>query len=146
MEGKSLEEIVRITNQVALRVDLVGVLDTIRYVYRTGRILKIAARFGSMLKIKPIFTISGGLIQMIGVTKDQGNGMRRILKQMREKVGTQPVHVALAQAEALEVGKKMQEKIRSEFNCSELWLTDFSAVMAYATGEGVLVAAFYTQA
>ena len=36
--------------------------------------------------------------------------------------------------------------IASEFNCAELWLTDFSPVMGYATGTGVLAVAFYTAA
>ena len=62
---------------------------------------------------------------------------------MKEKVGTRLVHVAVAHADALEAGERLKEQISTEFNCVELWLTDFSPVMGYATGAGVLAIAFY---
>jgi len=37
------------------------------------------------------------------------------------------------------------EQIASEFNCVELWLSDFSPIMGYATGTGVLAIAFYNE-
>jgi fatty acid-binding protein DegV len=69
----------------------------------------------------------------MGVTKNQESGIARILRQMREKVQSRPVHVAIAHAEALGAGERLQERIESEFNCVELWLNDYSPVMAYAT-------------
>jgi len=52
--------------------------------------------------------------------------------------------VAVAHADALEEGEKLKERLSSEFNCVDLWLTDFSPIMGYATGSGVLAFAFYT--
>ena len=63
---------------------------------------------------------------------------------MRDKVGVSPVRVVVAHAGAFEEGARLKERISAEFNCVELWLTDFSPVMGYATGTGVLAIAFYT--
>jgi DegV family protein with EDD domain len=143
--GKSLSQVKEIAAAVSARVDLLGVLETIRYVYRTGRVTKLTARFGSMLNIHPLIAISEGAVRVVGVTKNQESGIERIMKQMKKKVQDRPVHVAIAHADSLEAGERLKEKIRSEFDCVELWLTDFSPVMAYATGTGVIVAAYYTE-
>ena len=63
---------------------------------------------------------------------------------MKEKIGANPVHVAVSHADAYKEGKRLKEQIAAEFNCVELWLSDFSPVMAYATGKGILAIAFYT--
>jgi len=145
-EGKNLAEVTKIAETVRDKVNVIGIMETIRHVYRTGRIPKITARVGSMLNIKPIFTISEGVIRVAGLCRNKEQAVKRALDMMRKKAGTSPVHVAVAHADALEEGERLKERISSEFNCVELWLTDFSPIMGYATGAGVLAIAFYTDA
>jgi hypothetical protein len=38
--------------------------------------------------------------------------------------------------------KSLRDRILSEFDCIELWLTYFSPIMGYATGRGTLAIAF----
>ena len=97
-----------------------------------------------MLNIKPIFSISEGVVRIVGLTRNKEHTIKRALNIMRERVGARPVHVAVAHADVLEEGEKLKERISSEFNCVELWLSDFSPIMGYATGTGVLAIAFYT--
>jgi len=99
-----------------------------------------------MLNIKPVFTISKGVVRIAGLSRSKEHGVKRALTMMREEVGTSPVHVAVAHADVPEEGERLKEQIASEFDCVELWLTDFSPVMGYATGTGVLAVAFYTEA
>jgi DegV family protein with EDD domain len=145
-EGKSLAEVTRIAKAVRDRVSVIGMMETIRHVYRTGRIPKITAKVGSMLNIMPIFTITEGMVHIAGLTRSKEQAVKRALKMMKKAVGASPVHVAVAHADALEEGEELMEKISSQFNCVELWLSDFSPVMGYATGTGVLAIAFYAEA
>jgi fatty acid-binding protein DegV len=62
---------------------------------------------------------------------------------MRGKVGQSPVHVAVMHAHTPDEAEKLRERISSEFNCAELFITEFSPVMGYATGTGTLGFAFY---
>jgi len=141
--GKDLTEVTRIAEAVRDRISVIGIMETIRYVYRTGRIPRITARAGSLLSIKPIFTITGGEIHVAGLSRSKEQAVKRAINMMKKTVGTGPVHVAVSHADVLEEGENLKERIDSEFNCVELWLTDFSPVMAYATGAGVLAIAFY---
>jgi len=142
-EGKSLPEVVRAAEEVRDRVALVAFMDTIRHVYRTGRIPKIAALAGSVLSIRPVLTVSEGVVRFIGAVRSRERGINRMLKTIKDRVGQNPIHVAVMHAFAKEEGEKLKERIASEFNCVELWLTGFSPVMGYATGTGTLGLAFY---
>jgi len=144
-EGKSLAEVVKAAEEVRDRVTFLALLDTIRHVYRTGRIPKIAAIAGSMLNVKPILTSSGGLVRFIGVVRNRERGVDKMLKIMRKKVGQKPAHVAVMHAYAPDDAQKLRERVESEFNCAELWITEFSPVMGYATGTGTLGLAFYPE-
>jgi DegV family protein with EDD domain len=144
-EGKSLAEVVKAAEEMRDRVSLIALMDTIRHVYRSGRIPKIAARAGSMLNIKPILTISSGTVRFMGAVRSRERGIKRILKIMRDKVGRRPVHIAVMHAYALAEAQRLKERVASEFNCVELWVTEFSPVMGYTTGTGTLGLAFYKE-
>jgi len=143
-EGKSLAEVARAAEEMKDKVGFFVFLDTIRHVYRSGRIPKIASQAGSILNIKPILTTSSGLLHFVGVARSKKGGVKRLLKTMRDRVGLRPVHVAVAHAYALEEAEKLKEQIASEFNCAELWITEFSPLMGYACGTGTLAIAFYS--
>ena len=142
-EGKDLAEVIKAAEEVRDKVTFLVLLDTIRHVYRTGRIPKVASQVGSMLKIKPILTSSSGLVRFKGVVRNREHGINRLLKIMRDKVGQSPVHVAVMHAYTPDEAEKLRERISSEFNCAELFITEFSPVMGYATGTGTLGFAFY---
>jgi len=143
-EGKSLAEVVKAAEEMRGRVSFFVFLDTIRHVYRSGRIPKIASQAGSVLNIKPLLTTSSGVLHFVGVVRSKKSGVERLLRMMRDRVGLRPVHVAVTHAYALDEAEKLKERISSEFNCAELWVTEFSPLMGYACGTGTLGIAFYS--
>jgi len=144
-EGQGLAEVVKAAEEMRDRATFIMLLDTIRYVYRTGRIPKVAARVGSMLKIRPILTSSSGLVRFAGAVRNKEHGVNRMLQMIRGKVGQSPVHVAVMHAYALDEAERLKERVSSEFNCAELWLTELSPIMGYACGTGTLGLAFYKE-
>jgi DegV family protein with EDD domain len=144
-EGKSLAEVVNAAKEMRDKVTFLAFLDTIHHLYRTGRIPRIAALAGSVLNIKPVLTVSSGLVRFIGAVRSREGGIKRMLKIMRDRVGQSPVHVAVMHAYALDEAQRLKERVSSEFNCAELWITGFSPVMGYATGTGTLGLAFYKE-
>jgi DegV family protein with EDD domain len=146
--GKNLAEVTAIADKVRNKVNIIAYIaymDTVRYVYRSGRIPKIASVAGSMLKIKPIFTFTSGVPRFVGAVRSKKIGIERLLAVMQEQVGTQPVHVAVMHVYAEDDAIKLKKKVAEEFNCVELWLTEFSPLMGYACGTGTLGLAFYAE-
>jgi DegV family protein with EDD domain len=143
--GKSLAEVVKAAEEMKERATFLILLDTIRHVYRTGRIPKIAAMAGSVLSIKPMLTSSGGIIRFVGAVRSRERGIAKMLKMMGHRVGQGPVHVAVMHAYAPDDAEQLKERVAAEFNCAELWVTELSPVMGYATGTGTLGLAFYKE-
>jgi DegV family protein with EDD domain len=145
-EGKPFSEVVAIATRVKKQVKFIGLLETIRFVYRTGRIPKVASEIGSMLSIKPILTGASGQIHFAAAARNKQNGIKKMLRMMRSHVNNiDPVHVAVMHAESLEEAKKLKAVIAAEFTCVEIFITDFSPIMGYATGPGTLAIAYYKE-
>ena len=143
-EGKDLAEVISIAEKMKGRVNSIVFLDTIRHVYRSGRIPKVASQIGSALNIKPILVVKDK-VHFAGAVRNRKHGIERMLQMMRDKVGQSPVHVAVMHAYALDEAEKLKARIASEFNCTEMWLAEFSPIMGYACGTGTVGIAFYTE-
>lgn len=144
-EGKGLAEAIDAAKSVCDRVDLLFVLDTVRHAYRTGRIPKFASQVGSLLDVKPVLGWWDGVARFKGMTRSKEKGIDQIVGLMHNRVGGKRVHVAVHHTDAAEEGEKLKERVRKEFDCVELWLTEFSPIMGYATGGGALGLAFYAE-
>lgn len=142
--GEDLDGVIKAAEDVKNKVTFIAVLDTIRHVYRTGRIPKIASQVGSFLNIKPMLTSANGLIKFKGIVKNKEHGIQKLLDTLRGTVGDRLAHVAVMHAYAPDDAEELKERIASEFNCAELWISEFTPVMGYATGTGTLAIAFYT--
>jgi DegV family protein with EDD domain len=143
-EGKTFKEVVNIARKVKKRVRFLGLLETIRHVYRTGRIPKLASQIGSLLSLKPILTGADGVIRFAAAARTKRGGIEKMLRMMSEQTGhSGEIHVAVMHADAAEEAQMLRERIAAEFNCAELFVTDFTPIMAYATGRGTLALAFY---
>jgi fatty acid-binding protein DegV len=84
-------------------------------------------------------------VHFAGMVRSRKQGIERILQMMRDRLDKRPVHVAVTHAYALEEAEKLKERIAAEFNCIELWLSEFSPVMGYACGTGTVGTAFYPE-
>ena len=143
MQWKNLAEVEKAAEEVRDKATFLVLLDTIQHVYRTGRIPKVASQIGSMLNVKPILTSSSGLVRFQGMVRNREKGIKHMLEILKDRIGQSPGHVAVMHAYALDEAERLMERISSEFNCAELFITEFSPVMGYATGTGTLGFAFY---
>jgi DegV family protein with EDD domain len=143
--GKDLTDLLEITKDMIPRVYVFGVLDTLDYLVKGGRVPKVAALASLLLKIKPIFTVKGGLAHSVTNARTNVGAIKDLLKILEEKiVKGQPLHVAVMHAGALERAQELKDQISSRFECSELFITEFTPVMGVHTGPGLIGIAFYS--
>ena len=72
------------------------------------------------------------------------SAMKRMLKLMDQLVTKgQPLHVAVMHADAPDKAEAFSKRISTRFNCSELFITEFTPVMGVHTGPGLIGVAFY---
>lgn len=141
--GNDLDGVIRAAEEVRGKVSFIALLETIKHVYRTGRIPKIASQVGSMLNIKPMLTSVDGAIKFLGIVKNRERGINKLIEILRSEVGNSPAHIAVMHAYTPNEAEDLKTRIENEFNCAELWIAEFTPVMGYATGTGTLALAFY---
>lgn len=143
--GKDLAEVTRTAELMIPRVNMIAVLDTLYYLARAGRIPKIAAWAGSMLKINPILTFAHDRIGMLERARTKPRGVNRLVEIMQERTKGKPVHVNVMHANVADEAATLKERIESEFRCTELYVTDFAPTMGVQAGPGTLALAFYSE-
>ena len=69
------------------KIHIVGLLDTLEYLRKGGRIPKAAAMLGDMLAIKPVVTVSGGEVVLLGKARGSRNGNNYLIKEIEKANG-----------------------------------------------------------
>lgn len=142
--GHDLDSVLRRVEEVKSRVSFVLVLESVRNVYRTGRVPKVAAQAASVLPVKALLTVSHGVVRPLGVSRSVSQGIENSLNKLKCRVGNSRVHIAVMHAYSPDEGEKLRDRIASELKCAELWLTEVSPVVGYALGAGAIGFAYYS--
>ncbi|HZC07587.1 MAG TPA: DegV family protein [Ktedonobacterales bacterium] len=142
--GASLDEVAAEAERVSQRVRLLVTLDTLDYLAQASRIPQVAAIVGGMLSIKPLFMLSGGDVQVLERVRARKRSIRRLLDHLRAMVppGAR-LHAAVQHADAAAEAHDLEDTIREQFTCAELYTTEFTPVMGGYCGPGLLGVAFY---
>ncbi|MFC1931003.1 DegV family protein [Chloroflexota bacterium] len=143
--GKNLNEVIETARNVMSRVNLYATLDTLNYLAKSGRVPQAAALVNSLLKIKPIFSLNHADAHTVALPRTISSAIKRMLKIMQQNVVKgEPLHVAVMHADSLDKATALKNRIASQFNCTELFITEFTPVMGAHTGPGLLGIAFYS--
>jgi DegV family protein with EDD domain len=144
-EGGDLAAVVARARGMIPRVNLVVMLDTLKYLYRGGRIGRAARLMGSALQFKPVLSVENGAVDALERPRTWAKAVRRILEIMATRVRGRPVHAAVVHADALDKAEQLRQKVASLFNCRELYVTDLTPVMGTHAGPGVLGVAWWSE-
>ncbi len=80
-EGKSKDEIVKALNEdIIPNSHIVGVIESLEYLHKGGRIGKAKKILGTLLKKFPLIQITDGLVDSFGSTKNLDEGFEGLMK------------------------------------------------------------------
>ena len=145
-QGKSLEEATDIAEKVREKSGGVMILDTLRYVYRTGRMSKTASRIASIFNIKPINRITDdGTLEMVDRTRKSLDGINRLITAIGKETEADSLHFMVTHAAAPDRAEYLVEQLKQRFNCLSVIISDYSPVMGYGTGPGALFVGFHPE-
>ena len=119
-------------------------LDTLKYVYRTGRCPKTVAMIASVLQIKPISRIKlDGSIEVVDKVRKREDGYRKMLELIKQETGTDSLHFIISHANSPEIAEEFSLMLKAEFRCLSLAVTEYSPIMGYASGPRCLFVGFH---
>jgi len=144
--GQNLKEVMETADKIMYQVNLFATLDTLHYLVKSGRVPQAAALVNSLLRIKPVFTLNHAGARTVALPRTFPSAMKRMLKIMEKRViKGQPLHAVVMHADVLDRAVTLKNQISSQFDCTELFITEFTPVMGVHTGPGLLGIAFYSE-
>ena len=142
--GAALAAAAAAAEEVRQRAQLIGILDTLRYLAKSGRAPWAVHWATSLLQIKPILMARQDEIVALDRVRSRKQALERLLHHLRQRVERdQPLHLAVMHADALADAQALADRIGEELRPAELLLTEFTPVMGIHTGPGLVGVAFY---
>ena len=81
-EGVSARQIVWTLEQARERIHILGLLDTLEYLKKGGRISKTVAFVGEVMAIKPVVTVAEGEVSILGKARGSKNGSNFLIREI----------------------------------------------------------------
>lgn len=147
--GETIEKVCQAAEEVKARVKLVAMVDTLRYLAKSGRFPRIVswgASLTSLIGLKPILMLRQGHVRRVSVARSSRSGARKMLQIMgKEAQGKGPIHASVIHGNVPEEADEFAEQAGREIDCAELFVSHFTPVIGIYTGPGVLGLAFYSE-
>jgi DegV family protein with EDD domain len=142
--GKSPDEIVNTLVGIRERVRAIFTLDTLEYAKMSGRVGALQAAMASVMNVKPIAVLKGGVLNMAERVRTRKASIARIIAMAEEEFGKTPVYLGVLQANDRPSGEALMAEARKHFNVvGEPVLTDLSISVAANLGPGTVGLVLY---
>jgi DegV family protein with EDD domain len=137
--GARLEDVEVAARRVAGRARLIGMLETLDYLVRGGRVNNIVGLAGRV-GVRPLFELAGGKIHRLRPAFSSQGGRRRMLSEWRRSRTTPGAraHVVALHAMAEEGARRLLDAVRQECDPATAMVSEFGAGMVVHTGPGLL--------
>jgi DegV family protein with EDD domain len=144
MSGGTLEDCRLAAGAVVASVSSIFALDSLDYIARTGRVNRLAAWAGSVLRVRPVVRLAHGQEQPLFLARSRAQAVTRIaaaVAQSCEKCAT--VHVAVMYSDAREDADMLLHLLKERLPLHQPIVQQFTPVTRIVAGPGVTGVAFY---
>ena len=146
-DGMAAAELAGLLTKKRDDICLLGLLDTLEYLRRGGRISRTAALAGGLLGIKPVVTLENGAVTMIGKARGSKQGNNLLVQKVRESGGIDfslPILLGYTGLSDALLQKYVADSAALwRDHCGSLEQTLLCSVIGTHTGPGVVAVAFF---
>lgn len=141
--GLGLDQVAEFVMEARKKIGGLMILDTLRYVYRTGRMSKTASVIASLLQIKPINRIDqNGVLSMVDKVRKREDGYVKLIELIKQEAGTRSLHFIVSHSNSPEIAEEFIRLLKNEFDCLSVEVTEYSPIMGYSSGPRCLFVGF----
>ena len=137
--GGKLAEVMEETKKAISQTQIRGLLDTLQYLLKGGRITKAKALVGTLLNVKPILTTRDGEIIQAGMARSYAKGIEQLFEFVRNCPNLQ--EVAIVQSTVPEEANTLKNRIASIIDEKRILMARLGAGLGVHGGPGTLLVA-----
>lgn len=141
--GQSAAEILRRLEATRPQVNHLFTLANLRFAEMSGRVNKLQAALASLLNVKPIVRVEGGLMEVVDQVRTRRKAVERVISMARERVGEARVNLAVIHAQAPDEAAELLEQARQALKVGETFVHDLALSLAVHFGPGTLAVVTY---
>ena len=119
-------------------------LETLYYIWRGGRVPRIAVWMSQLFKIRPILEFSRGHIGLVERPRSTRLAMQRLVIRTKEHIGSKLARVAIIHSGAPEQAIQLQDDVSKALRPIELFISELAPVIGAHTGPGLVGCAVQT--
>lgn len=129
--------------QIREATEVVFTLETLEYLARGGRIGRVQALAGTLLKLKPVIHVdkSDGKYSTVGKGRTLKRTREQIVSFLVDTYGTEPLRVSVMHGQFAEQAEALATELREALTVEKLEILRISPVLGVHTGPGVVGAA-----
>lgn len=143
--GMNADQVAQVAQNVARRLSVYFMVDTLKYLHKGGRIGTASKYLGSALNIKPILHMDEwGKIDALERVRTHHKALERLVELAVEKAGGAPAHVGILHANAPESAEFIQRELTQRIQIEEIYTFELSPVIGAHVGPGTAGVAVYT--
>lgn len=147
--GLTAEEILRELMQKRERIRILALVDTLEYLKKGGRISSAVALAGGLLNIKPVISVNGGEIRLLGKARGSRQGNNLLVQEIGKAGGvdfTGPVMLGYTGLSDALLQKYIQDSAALwEGHLENLPVSIVSSVVGTHVGPGAVAVAFFAE-
>ncbi len=140
-EGKSLEEVLE-KLEASIKVSKIYFcLDTLEYLAKGGRIGKVSAILGSVLKLRPVISCNAeGIYETVAKARGNAHALAKAISIVVSEAGRHiRFAVAVAHGSAKAEAARVTEELKKLLpHCDQFISTDVSPALSVHTGPGLI--------
>lgn len=137
-DGIAATEVLQAIERRTPDVWFVGYLQTLYYVWKGGRMPRVALWLGNMLNVKPVLDLSAGHIGMVARPRGAARAMDRVAALATERLAGAKPRIAVVHADAPKQAQVLAERLERELSPAELFVSEFTPVIGAHTGPGLV--------
>jgi DegV family protein with EDD domain len=149
LERAALAQRVR---DVCARVEMAGMLETVEFLARSGRVPEIVHWGSSVLRVRPVVRFEGSSGSLVALVRSPRKGveeMRRLVRDGARRLGAGPcgegVRGTVFHGDALQLAEELHARLLEDLPAADLSISEMTAAMAIHVGPGVVGEAFYVE-
>jgi len=145
-EGKPLDEVIATIKDIRDRIHFLGVVDTLEYLHRGGRIGGAKRLLGTALNLKPLLHFENRQLEPLAQVRTRRKALARMLDIAEERLEEKKIaEAAVADVDCPDEGDAVADLVRTRFGISEICRCTFSPVVGAHAGPGTTAFIFYAE-
>jgi DegV family protein with EDD domain len=141
--GWDIDAIKERLDAIRAKTEVIYTLETLEYLARGGRIGRVQALAGSVLKLKPIIHVdhADGKYTTLGKGRTIKKNVAEMVNHLAEIYGDAPLWITVLHGRFQKGADQMKEAMEAGLNVAKMEVTRISPVLGVHTGPGIVGAA-----